>query len=103
MPALGENISSGVGCAQPDGGRSSELKKRAHNALAHRDDISDKISSIHVPTLIVHGDSDAAIPLAKARAMKEAIPNVELVVTAGSHSVNMTNPGSVNAALNEFF
>jgi len=73
------------------------------HALAHRDEISDKISSIHVPTLIVHGDSDAAIPLAKARAMKEAIPNAELVVIAGGHSVNMTNPGSVNAALNDFF
>jgi pimeloyl-ACP methyl ester carboxylesterase len=37
------------------------------------------------------------------RAMKEAIPNAELVVITGGHSVNMTNPGSVNAALNDLF
>lgn len=73
------------------------------DTLANRDDISDMISSIDVPTLIVHGDSDAAIPLAKARAIKEAIPNSELVVLPGGHSVNMTNPGPVNAALNDFF
>jgi pimeloyl-ACP methyl ester carboxylesterase len=73
------------------------------DTLASRDDISARISSIDVPTLIVHGDSDAAIPLAKARAMKETIPNSELVVIPGGHSVNMTNPGPVNAALNDFF
>jgi pimeloyl-ACP methyl ester carboxylesterase len=41
--------------------------------------------------------------LAKARAMKEAIPNAELVVITGSHSLNITNPGSENAALNDLF
>jgi pimeloyl-ACP methyl ester carboxylesterase len=73
------------------------------DTLAGRDDISDRISAIEVPTLVVHGDSDAAIPLAKAKPMKDAIPNSELVVIPGGHSVNMTNPGPVNAALNDFF
>jgi pimeloyl-ACP methyl ester carboxylesterase len=75
----------------------------AFNALASRDDISDKISSIDVPTLVVHGDTDAAIPLARAQAMKEAIPGAELVVVRGGHSVSMTNPAPVNAALSDFF
>jgi pimeloyl-ACP methyl ester carboxylesterase len=75
----------------------------ALDTLARRDDISDKISSIRVPTLIIHGDVDAAIPPAKAQAMKEAIPNAELKVIAGGHSVNMTNPGPVNAAISDFF
>jgi pimeloyl-ACP methyl ester carboxylesterase len=73
------------------------------DTLANRDDISDRISSIEVPTLIVHGDNDAAIPLAKAKAMKEAIPNSELVVIPGGHSINMTNTGPVNTAINDFF
>ncbi|MCA6108421.1 alpha/beta fold hydrolase [Bradyrhizobium cenepequi] len=74
----------------------------AMDTLASRDDITDKISSIGVPTLIVHGDIDAAIPLARAQAMKDAIPNAELIVIAGGHSVNMTNPDPVNAAINDF-
>lgn len=74
----------------------------AFDTLARRDDISDKIASIRVPTLVIHGDADIAIPLAKAQAMKEAIPNAELKVIAGGHSVNMTNPGPVNAAIKDF-
>jgi pimeloyl-ACP methyl ester carboxylesterase len=77
--------------------------KGVYDPLVGRDDISDKISTIQIPTLIIHGDADAAIPLAKAQAMKEAIPNAELVVIAGGHSVNMTNPGPVNAAIADFF
>ena len=75
----------------------------AFDALARRDDISNKISSIDVPTLVIHGDADAAIPLAKAQAMKEAIPRAKLVVVRGGHSVSMTNPDPVNAALSDFF
>jgi hypothetical protein len=41
----------------------------------------------------IHGDADAAIPLAKAEPMKAAIPGAERVVVAGDHSVNMINLG----------
>ncbi|OAF10249.1 alpha/beta hydrolase [Bradyrhizobium centrolobii] len=76
--------------------------RSAFAALAHRDDISDRIPAIRVPTLVIHGDVDAAIPLARAQAMKAAIPGAEMIVAAGGHSVNMTNPGPVNAALDDF-
>ncbi|WP_027580373.1 alpha/beta hydrolase [Bradyrhizobium sp. Ai1a-2] len=72
------------------------------DTLARRDDITDKISAIRVPALVIHGDADAAIPLSRAQAMKQAIPNAELIVIAGGHSVNMTNPGPVNAAIKDF-
>jgi pimeloyl-ACP methyl ester carboxylesterase len=75
----------------------------AFDACVCREDRRDKISSIQVPTLVIHGNADAAVPLAKAQAMKEAIPNAELVVVAGSHAVNTTNPEPVNAVLSEFF
>lgn len=75
----------------------------ALDTLARRDDISDKISSIRVPALVIHGDADGAIPVSRAQAMKDTIPNAELVVIAGGHSVNMTNPGPVNAAIKDFF
>jgi pimeloyl-ACP methyl ester carboxylesterase len=74
----------------------------AFDALARRDDIGDKVGAIRVPTLIIHGDADAAIPLAKARATQASIPDAELVVLKGGHSVNMTNPSPVNAAIEAF-
>ncbi len=75
----------------------------AIDALARQDDISEKISSINAPTLVIHGDADTAIPLAKAQAMKEAIPNAEMVVVAGGHAVSLTNPDPVNAVMADFF
>jgi pimeloyl-ACP methyl ester carboxylesterase len=74
----------------------------AFDTLGRRDDIGDKVSAIRVPTLIIHGDADNAIPLDKARAMQASIPNAELVVLEGGHSVNMTNPAPVNAAIETF-
>jgi pimeloyl-ACP methyl ester carboxylesterase len=74
----------------------------AFDALARRDDIGDKVSAIRVPTLIIHGDADIAIPPAKARAMQASIPNAELVVVEGGHSINMTNPARVNEAIETF-
>ena len=74
----------------------------AFDALARRDDIGDQVPAIRVPTLIIHGDADTPIPLAKAQAMQEFIPNAELVVVEGGHSINMTNPAPVNAAIEAF-
>jgi pimeloyl-ACP methyl ester carboxylesterase len=72
------------------------------DALARRDDIGDKVSTIHVPTLVIHGDADVPIPLSKAQAMQASIPNAELVVVEGGHSINMTNPAPVNEAIETF-
>jgi pimeloyl-ACP methyl ester carboxylesterase len=74
----------------------------AFDTLARRDNIGDKVSAIRVPTQIIRGDADAAIPIAKAQAMQASIPNAELVVVEGGHSVNMTNPAPVNAAIEAF-
>ena len=74
----------------------------AIDACARRDDISNRIGAINVPTLVIHGDADAAVPLARALAMRDAIPNAELVVLKGGHAVNTTNPAPVNAAVSAF-
>jgi pimeloyl-ACP methyl ester carboxylesterase len=72
------------------------------NALVQRDDISERIAAIRAPSLIIHGDADAAIPLVRAQAMKEAIPDAEITVISGGHSVSMTNAAPVNAAIKDF-
>ena len=71
--------------------------------LGSRDDISDKIQQITVPTLVVHGDSDNAITLPRGQAMAQAIPNAQLAVIAGAgHAANLTHPEAVNPVLEAF-
>jgi pimeloyl-ACP methyl ester carboxylesterase len=72
------------------------------DALTRRDDIGDKVSAIHVPTLVIHGDADNAIPLGKAQTLQASIPKAELVVVEGGHSISMTNPAPVNDAIETF-
>ena len=75
----------------------------ALQALFDRDDITERVRKITVPTLIVHGEADAAIPMDRAEAMQAAIPGSELVVVPGAgHSVSLTHPDQTNAAIERF-
>ncbi|MEJ8847841.1 alpha/beta hydrolase [Variovorax rhizosphaerae] len=71
--------------------------------LATRDDLSERIPEIKVPTLVVHGEADEAIVLSRAMAMANALPNVQVVTVPGAgHAANLTHPGVVNPAIEEF-
>ena len=71
--------------------------------LSARDDITPRISAIKVPTLVVHGAADAAIPLALAEVLVERIAGAQLAVIPGAgHAANLTHPAATNAALAEF-
>lgn len=73
------------------------------NTLVTRDDLTDQLHKITAPTLVVHGDADAAIPLERAQSVAQRIPNNKLVVVAGGgHAANMTNATEVNQAIKEF-
>ena len=71
--------------------------------LGSRDDISDRIGTIHVPALVVHGALDHAIDLSSAQALHDALPHAQMVVVpGGGHASNLTHPEPVNAALTAF-
>ena len=54
----------------------------------------------HVPVTVLVGDSDRLTPLSHSRRMAELMPDAELVVVPGAgHSVNITRPEVVDAAL----
>lgn len=72
-------------------------------ALAGRDDITERLPEIDVPTLIIHGDADVAIPLDRAKVMEEKLPNAHLTVIPGAgHAANLSHPEPVNQALAAF-
>lgn len=71
--------------------------------LTSRDDITQRLGDIHAPTLVIHGDSDRAIPMAKAELLAERIADAQLTVIQGAgHAANLTHPGPVNAAIRRF-
>jgi pimeloyl-ACP methyl ester carboxylesterase len=72
--------------------------------LMDRDDITGKLGEVSCPALIVHGSQDAAIPLARAEQMRDALagPTTFAVIDGAPHASNVTHPGAVNAEIANF-
>ena len=66
-----------------------------------RTDFRDDVAAVSVPTLVIHGDSDAVVPFeVSGKRSAESIKDAELVVIEGGpHAINATHPAEFNAAL----
>jgi pimeloyl-ACP methyl ester carboxylesterase len=61
------------------------------------------LETVACPTLVVHGDADAAVPVAFARSIVAAMPNARLeVIPGGGHRPDIRSPELVNPLLLEF-
>ncbi|MCV7205952.1 alpha/beta hydrolase [Mycolicibacterium peregrinum] len=68
-----------------------------------RTDYSGRLTSFRRPALIVHGDRDPGVPVARARAAAELIPDAELKIIAGAgHWVQRDRPDAVLEAMTGF-
>ena len=66
----------------------------------YEEHVAPDLTQISVPTLLVHGEHDAIVPVQLARAVADAIPGAELVVLAGAgHVPTLTQPGRVVEAI----
>jgi len=67
-------------------------------------DFRDDLAKVTVPTLILHGDSDAIVPFdGSGKRTRAALPNSELHVIAGApHGCNVSHVQEWNTALLEF-
>ncbi len=72
--------------------------------LVGRDDISERLSEITCPVLIIHGSEDQAITLDRARKVADAVADCRgvTVIDGAAHAPNLSDPTPVNAALGEF-
>jgi pimeloyl-ACP methyl ester carboxylesterase len=58
---------------------------------------------IAVPTLVVHGTSDSAVPFAQAKALASRVPGAEmLTIEGGEHVSIFTHRAEVRAAIDRF-
>ena len=55
----------------------------ALKAMAEREDFTECLSSIKFPVVLIHGDSDALIPIDRAREIKIILPTAQLVELPG--------------------
>jgi pimeloyl-ACP methyl ester carboxylesterase len=67
-------------------------------------DFRDDLARVTVPTLVIHGDSDATVPFeGSGKRTHEAIAGSELVLVTGApHGVNVSHAAEWNRAVLEF-
>ncbi|MGW4095491.1 alpha/beta fold hydrolase [Mycobacterium sp. NPDC004974] len=90
--------------AQPDGFDAFEQWQRDQvgwNRL--RTDYTSRLSEVRCPALVIHGDRDPGVPVARARAAAELIPDAQLKIVGGAgHWVQRDQPDAVLAAISGF-
>ena len=69
--------------------------------LMDRDDLTGRLADITCPSLIVHGTADAAIPMARAEAVRDGLggPATLIPIEGAPHASNVTHPSEVNQAI----
>ncbi len=83
--------------------RRGDFSQHVGDCLLDRDDITDRLGEIAAPSLVIHGDADAAIPLELGRLLADNIPEASLaVMPGGTHAANLTNPEECTAAIRSF-
>lgn len=76
---------------------------RAVNGVMEREPILDGIGAIDVPTLVIHGEEDAALDPDEGRLIAQTIPGARLEIIADAgHTPTVERPADVDAALERF-
>ena len=83
--------------------RPKEAFREPYQCLTGRDDITDRLSEITCPAVVVHGVDDTAITMDRAKVLARGLVGCSGVVqVSGAHAANLTNPEPVNAAVVAF-
>ena len=72
--------------------------------LVGRDDLTGRLGEIGAPAILFHGGADAAIPMARAEALRDGLAAAgDIVVVEGAgHASNLSHPEQVNGPLRAF-
>ena len=77
--------------------------RRVYKTLVSReDDVTSRLSELSIPTLVVHGELDAAISVPKAQELADALGGALTVIEGGGHAANLTHPEPTNEAIESF-
>lgn len=59
----------------------------------------DRLSSLQMPTLILHGEEDRLVPVANGRRIAESVPGAELVILPGANHLFFTDQPQRTASI----
>ena len=72
-------------------------------AMAARDDSTETLGQITVPTLVIVGEEDTLTPPSESEMMARELPDASLqIIPSGAHLVNIENPDTYNFQLLAF-
>lgn len=76
--------------------------RQAYATLVSREDVGPRLSELSIPTLVVHGELDAAIGIPLAQALADALGGKLEVIEGAGHAANLTHPEPTNRAIEAF-
>ncbi len=76
--------------------------RQAYKTLVSREDVGPRLSELSIPTLVVHGELDAAIGVPLAQALADALGGKLEVIEGAGHAANLTHPEPSNRAIEAF-
>lgn len=80
-----------------------EGSANASQGVDERDDITERLGEINLPTLVAHGTEDVPIEIERAEEMASLIPGARFVRIEGAgHQSNVDHPDEVTSLIQEF-
>jgi pimeloyl-ACP methyl ester carboxylesterase len=79
-----------------------QLRQVYKTLVSRQDDVTGRLSELSIPTVVVHGELDAAISVPKAQALADGLGGKLVVVPGAGHAANLTHPGATNEAIEAF-
>jgi 3-oxoadipate enol-lactonase len=72
--------------------------------LVGREDLHDRLAEITCPCIVIHGEADAAIPMANSESLCRGLPRCEKIVRipGAGHASNLSHPEVVTDVLRDF-
>ena len=81
---------------------SADRLRQAYKTLVSREDVGPRLAELSIPTLVVHGELDAAINVPTAQALADRLGGKLVVVPGAGHAANLTHPEATNEAIEAF-
>ena len=79
-----------------------QLRQAYKTLVTREDDVVGRLSELSIPTLVVHGEFDAAIDVPTAQALADALGGKLEVIEGAGHAANLTHPEPSNQAIEAF-
>lgn len=79
-----------------------QLRQVYKTLVSRQDDVTSRLSELSIPTVVIHGELDAAISVATAQSLANGLGGKLVVVPGAGHAANLTHPDATNEAIEAF-